>query len=137
MKSKKKEERSEKDSDQLLAASIQPETAPVEEKTETLYTVGLWKGLKQYRCMWCAFDTLNEETMFKHIEAHRLANRPTPPRKPSVLVADKRGNEVDLTPSPSPAGEGSDEDVFEVELKEIDSTVDKQGNVHKTFTVKE
>ncbi|RJP53624.1 MAG: hypothetical protein C4583_04360 [Anaerolineaceae bacterium] len=95
---------------------------------EPAYLVGTWAGLRQYRCLSCEFDTLDENAMFEHIEAHRLGTVNQPPADP--------------TPSPSPNatsafGEGDDAEVFEVELREIGSTVDEQGNEHKTFTVKE
>ncbi len=107
--------------------------APAAEESETLYTVGTWHGFKQYRCVHCKFDTLNEETMYRHFETHRPPSQPAV--KPSVLVADKRGNEVDdFTLAPGGRGE---QDVFELELKETNSKVDPDGNVHKTYTVKE
>ena len=39
-------------------------------------------------------------------------------------------------PRPLPEREGEQDDVFEVELREVSSTVDEQGVEHKTFTVK-
>lgn len=90
------------------------------------YEVGTWAGLPQWRCLLCGFDTLDEQAMLEHAGEH--AGSP---------------QRVDLTPEqnpplPFPAVEGGEEEgVFEVELKEIGSTVDEQGNEHKTFTVKE
>lgn len=118
-----------------------------EDPTPALYTAGEWAGRPHYRCAVCKYDTLDEEAMLGHIEKmHRP--RPTLRRAPSVFVADKRGNEIslsltpDLTPSPSPKGEGSDgrgeeDGVFEVELQEVESTTDEQGNEHKIFSIKE
>lgn len=111
---------------------------PQGDNVSAEYEIGMWAGKPHYRCLLCKFDTLNEDVMLGHIRAmHRP--RFIPERAPSVLVADKRGNDVtSLTPSPSPEGRGGAEDeMFEVELKEVESTIDEQGNEHKTYTIKE
>jgi hypothetical protein len=90
--------------------------------TTTPYTVGTWAGKTQYRCVLCAFDTLDEDAIFAHIETHRLGT--PPPTPPQIQSTDlERGEEV--------------EEVFEVELEEVSSTIDEQGKEHKTFTLKE
>ena len=100
------------------------------DATTTPYEVGSWSGLPQYRCLLCKFDTLNEDTIFKHIEeTHQLGKQ----QSPSVLVADKRGNDV----TDQVSSEGDLNGMFEIELKEVSSTTDEQGNEHKTFTIKE
>jgi len=55
---------------------------PVEENLP--YTVGAWKGIKQYRCKKCPFDTLNMPDMQAHI-----GKRHAPP--PSQII-DRFGN---------------------------------------------
>ena len=88
------------------------------------YEVGTWAGFPQWKCLLCAFDTLDEDAMIAHAEAHRDGTwNQTPPPEPN--------------PPPLPQREEELGEVFEVELKEIGSTVDEQGNEHKTFTVKE
>lgn len=126
-----------KKSDQLSVISDQ-EIASGEEQgrprndvtaSRTPYEVKLWKGLPQYVCVICGFDTLSENAIFTHIEAHQLA--PVSPQPPPNL------------PHPStsagtpPLRTEEDDGVFEVELIEVDSTMDAQGNEHKKFTIKE
>jgi len=51
------------------------------------WTEGAWKGLPQYRCKYCPFDTLDEELMREHYLKVHLASQPTPPI--SVPVTDQ------------------------------------------------
>lgn len=73
------------------------------------YTVGLWAWKPQYLCKQCQFDTLDLKVMEEHL---LLAHRTTPALTPPP----------DLTPSPSPEGEGRNEEradgIFEIDLKE-------------------
>lgn len=73
----------------LQAGEISPEAiAPQQDDDEKPYTVGWWKGLRQWRCKQCPWDTLESEAaMLEHI-----AVRHAPP-KPRVFVADKSGRE--------------------------------------------
>jgi len=114
-------------SDQSTMISLEE---PKITATATPYTVGLWSGLPLYKCLLCKFDTLDEDAIFQHIETHQLSKLKSPS---SILVADKRGNEV----TDQIASDGDSDGVFEVELKEVESTTDEQGNEHKTFTIKE
>jgi hypothetical protein len=121
------------------AESREQRTEGVSQKPVT-YEVGAWAGMPQWRCLLCGFDTLDENAMFEHIETHKLGAPPpstslkstgtmkaaSPQTDPQSAGAGEHGN----------LGEGKDE-VFEVELEEVSSTVDEQGNEHKTFTVKE
>jgi hypothetical protein len=113
-----------------------------ERPRNDMYTVGTWRGIPQYVCAVCKFDTLDEMVMLRHLvnkhnsEAalERLVelekDKPKPPA-PSVLWTSPPNREsADL-------GEKSAEDVFEVELVEAGSTVDAQGNEHKNFVIKE
>ncbi len=53
-------------------------------KSEKAFDVGKWKGMPQYTCKKCNFDTLDEAAMHEHIK-----NVHTPP-KPKILVAKRR-----------------------------------------------
>ncbi|MFZ5856782.1 MAG: hypothetical protein ACOYZ6_08125 [Chloroflexota bacterium] len=123
MAKKKAESRTQKADGGTQSHGDALQTAESEART---YEVGTWAGLPQWRCSLCGFDTLDEQAMLEHAEAHRLQAQNPPPSP---------------TPDPSPnsenLGRGELEEVFEVELKEIDSTFDEQGNEHKTFTIKE
>lgn len=104
-------------------SNLTPSPFPEGKQDIATYVIGTWAGLPQWRCLLCAFDTLDEQEMIEHAEAHGLGTAIFPPEPPPL--------------DPAPDKEGEEADVFEVELKEIGSTVDKQGNEHKTFTVKE
>lgn len=111
----------------------EPEPVPGIEE----YTKGMWAGKPHYTCALCLYDTLDESMMLQHIQ---MVHHPQHPikRTPSILIADKRGNEITLTPNSSPEGREEDEDgMFEVELEEVESTTDEQGNEHKIYTIKE
>lgn len=60
-----------------------------ESAEELPYTVGWWKGFRQWRCKLCPWDTLESEAaMLEHIAAvHK------PPPSP-ILIADKRGRVI-------------------------------------------
>lgn len=54
------------------------------------YTVGAWKGLPQYRCRHCPFDTLHEKTIRRHVIERHVAR---PARQPvTVPIYDRFGN---------------------------------------------
>lgn len=115
-----------------MAKKKKPETI-IEKPSEELYSVGTWAGMPQYRCCRCAFDTLNLQEMLNHLVGQHdsigaleelVKAEKDEPQKPAVQQAE----------ASLPEGE---EELFEVELKETGSTVDEQGNEHKTFTIKE
>lgn len=56
-----------------------------------LWDMGVWKGLSQWRCRLCRWDTLDgEEAMLKHIaEVH------TKKKTREFLIADRRGRPVE------------------------------------------
>ena len=123
-------------SDQRSAVSDQ-ESAVSGQRTEeaqpaALYEVKDWKGKALCVCPLCGFDTLMKIKMLQHLVGKHDSEL--------ALVAL-----VDLekdSPSPLPLvpeGRGKEQpgDVFEVELVEIGSAMDAQGNEHKTFSVKE
>ena len=59
---------------------------------EDFYSIGKWKGFKQFKCTLCKFDTLDEAEIKKHIiEVHMPK-----PIKPKVALKlyDRFGNEV-------------------------------------------
>lgn len=97
------------------------------EETETLYVVGTWAGQPHYTCLNCKFDTLELQVIEQHVVRHRPGNR-TPQTAP-------RG--IDNVDHQATADSGDLNQVFEVELQEVDSTIDEQGNEHKTYTIKE
>lgn len=91
------------------------------------YQIGVWSGIPQYRCTLCAFDTLEKPAMLAHLyDAHGLQVEGYRPSTPEQSTA--------TTPATDTR---SDEEVFEVELKEVSETVDDQGNVHKQYTIKD
>lgn len=126
-----------KGSDQSSVSSEQvvelqePEPVPGIEE----YTKGMWAGRAHYQCKLCTYDVLdNEEKILEHVQLMHHP-RPVPKRASSVLVADKRGN--DVTHQAASEDDGDLNQMFEVELKEVESTTDEQGNEHKTYTIKE
>ena len=59
----------------------------------TMYQIGQWKGLTQYICLYCPFDSLEMDDAIRHYllkHAPRAGEMPSP----SVLVADRNGNPV-------------------------------------------
>ena len=91
------------------------------------YDIGSWAGIPQYRCKLCKFDTLHKDLIEQHIkETHLKVLNPAP------SVNATTNNETDQV---SPEGELNG--VFEVELKEVSSTTDEEGNERKTYTIKE
>jgi hypothetical protein len=126
-------------SDQLPVVSEEIASREEQERARNdMYIVGTWRGLPQYVCAACKFDTLDEVVMLKH-----LVNKHNSEAALEELVELEKApsTSVPLPPSPLaplPKGEGeADDEVFEVELIETDSTVDAQGNEHKKFTIKE
>lgn len=105
-----------------------------EEARELPYLLGAWKGVDHYRCRECSVDSFEKKSILQH-----LVDKHNSEEALAMLV------ELEGKPTPPPAplhqenadGEGSVDEVFEVELKEIDSTVDAQGVEHKKFVVKE
>lgn len=66
-------------------------SAPQQGDEELPYTVGWWKGFRQWRCKQCPWDTLESEAaMLEHIATVHA------PPKPRVYVADKSGREINL-----------------------------------------
>lgn len=92
------------------------------KKKELEYNIGQWRGHPHYQCKSCPFDTLSQDEIEGHVALHR------PVRK-------RAAQPVDSTLKPERAG-GADE-VFELELEEVSSFSDEDGNEHKQFTVKE
>lgn len=62
------------------------------KKSSKKYEIGEWKGMKQYKCLLCPFDTLHRDVIEKHI-----AERHTPKKevkKLKVPIYDRFGNLV-------------------------------------------
>lgn len=101
------------------------------------YEVKHWKGMPLYVCKVCGWDTLKVDEIGEHVEGHAArsmdadaASTPTPPTSTSS---------VQRPTAPQQAGRGDEdgEELFEVELVEVESTVDAQGTERKKFTIKE
>lgn len=58
-----------------------------------IYELGKWGGFTQWRCLFCAWDTLEgEAAMLEHYETvHKLSE--VFPRSGSILLADRDGKE--------------------------------------------
>lgn len=66
---------------------------PKKVKTiDDYFVIGKWKGLKQYKCTLCNFDSLEEEEIKNHIIERHI---PKPP-KPKVItqLVDRYGNKL-------------------------------------------
>lgn len=74
----------------------------------TIFTLRSWKGMPQWCCNLCGWDTLRGEAeMMAHYES---AHVPKPiPHTPLVLTADRFGNPV--VPPPDLSGETPDGDL--------------------------
>ena len=71
---------------------------------EVRYTIGSWKGIVQYRCTKCPFDTVDgEAAMVEHI---RTAHAPPPePRMVELPLVDRYGNPMQVEVPEPAAGE--------------------------------
>ncbi len=59
---------------------------------EDYYSVGKWKGLKQYKCNLCPFDSLDEKAIKAHIIERHM---PKPPRPiVEVKLVDRFGRKI-------------------------------------------
>lgn len=139
--------KNKKNSDRLPVVSEREKIAsPVSQARNDTSTalsasivIGTWKGLPQYVCAVCGFDTLNEAVALNH-----LVDRHNSEAALARLLEIEKAKSPAATQQPptqpqtSTFGEGrNDKDVFEVELIETDSTMDAQGSEHKNFTIKE
>lgn len=130
--------------DQQSAVSDQ-ESAVSGQRTEeaqpaALYEVKDWKGKALCVCPLCGFDTLMKIKMLQHLVSKHDSElalvalvdmEKDSPSAPSALRASPPNSES------TNLGEKEQNGVFEVELVEIGSAMDAQGNEHKTFSVKE
>lgn len=90
------------------------------------YIIGEWRGHAHYACKLCPYDVLdNEQAMIDHVKLHQA--RPGEPARPVEVQEPER-----VLPNDEAAA-----GIFEIELEEIGSSVDENGDVHKTFTIKE
>jgi len=60
-----------------------------------MYELGSWKGLKQYKCKLCPYDTLHENEIIKHIQERHLP-KPKPKVKKVLPIYDRFGNLVEV-----------------------------------------
>jgi hypothetical protein len=77
--------------EEALQEEAKPEMPQAAAMPEVPWTMGTWKGLPQWRCRLCPWDTLKGEAeMRKHIEEAHLQKRP---RRTVVLpLVDRYGN---------------------------------------------
>lgn len=103
----------------------------ISEQKPAEYSVGVWSGQAHYQCDLCAFDALEKAAMLEHlVNAHNSEK----------ALEELLGNNVAPPPAPPQMEEHHlerGEDVFEIELKEVDSAVERDGDEHKTFSVEE
>ncbi len=59
---------------------------------EDYYSIGKWKGLKQYKCNLCPFDSLDEKAIKDHIIERHMPKPPKPVVK--VAITDRFGREI-------------------------------------------
>lgn len=132
----KKKKQSAVSGKRLAVSRPHPPTPPqVEdhnlERREVLnYEIGVWAGLTQYRCKFCKFDTLHQSVIVSHIAETHMKNA-------DASTASETSTRSPLSEETQVSPEGDLNGVFEIELEEVSSTVDEQGNEHKTFTIKE
>lgn len=119
---------------EVAEVSDVPEVAS-EEPKETLYMVGEWRGLPQYVCAVCGFDAFFEIVMLRHL-VNKHNSEMALARLLEIEEQHPEPVQQPVPPSHLSAGEEG-KDVFEVELVEMNSTVDAQGNEHKNFVIKE
>ncbi len=61
---------------------------------DTRYTMGEWKGIPQFKCSLCPWDTLSGLAEFdKHWESAHVVKEPPPP-PPIIQAADRFGRPV-------------------------------------------
>lgn len=107
--------------------AVIPTPVKKSDALKKFYQTGAWAGIPQYRCTLCNFDTLHKDVMIDHLQVvHHIG------KKAVVPSATAANNDV--------TDQGADSDLngmFEIELEEVSSTTDEQGNEHKKFTIKE
>ncbi len=75
-------------------AAPEPVEVAIPEVSENgIYSIGQWNGLPQWRCIRCAWDTLeSEDAMLRHYQdRHMTIVQPAPKTLP---VYDRWGNQV-------------------------------------------
>jgi len=68
---------------------------PKVKKAKTVddyYSVGKWKGLNQYKCNLCPFDSLSEQAIKNHIIDRHFPKPVKPAVKPKIY--DRFNNEI-------------------------------------------
>lgn len=70
-------------------------------QAEPIYTLGEWKGLTQYCCRHCRFDSLSEAALLAHyVDKHAPRPEPKPTGPPLVQAFDRRGRPIEPPPPP-------------------------------------
>ncbi len=75
--------------------SSQLEVEEAAEEENPYFTLGSWKGMPQWKCRFCPWDTLEGEgALMEHVVTVHGAGEPE--RRPGgILVADRYGNAVE------------------------------------------
>lgn len=80
----------------MAKKEIKPEAKkPEAKKVKTVadyYSIGKWKGLNQYKCNLCPFDSLNERAIKDHIIDRHFPRPVAPKVKPEIF--DRFGNKI-------------------------------------------
>lgn len=99
-----------------------PHQENADGEREPEYEVGKWSGQAHYRCMRCAFDTLDKERMLEHlVEQHSSTvalEELFPSSKPAaqtVRLQEPVKAAGELVPEGDPAN-----GVFEISITEVD-----------------
>lgn len=107
-------------------------------RDEPLYEVKSWRSREMFVCPLCGADTFQKLLMLRHL----VAKHDSELALVELVELEKIDPHRRSAPPPqnsesSNLGENKQGDVFEVDLVETDSTVDAQGDEHKTYTIKE
>ncbi len=71
-------------------STVEPEAPEASEHWE----MGQWNGLPRYQCRYCAFDSLEVETIARHYQERHAPPLPPPP-PPRPLIFDRFGNPLE------------------------------------------
>jgi len=100
MAKKQEDPGGEKNTEDSQAAKVSA-AAPARKTEEPGFEIGQWRGMKQWRCRHCAFDTLDgEAAMRQHLMAH------APPSEPVgsvVPMYNRQGHRIPPQPADQPA----------------------------------
>ncbi len=73
---------------------VGPTLVELEGPIEGQWLIAQWHGRRQYRCQWCAWDTLDGLEKAREHKKTCARCRPKESSPSPIMVADKRGREV-------------------------------------------